>query len=370
MYQPLVVGYLNTGRDLGRIESNSGSPIFSDSGEMLEGVTTLRAFGAEQRFMNDIHVKIDLTVRMFYNFWMPNRHLLLHFDALGGMGVLAATLFSLWLCFRWYGWFVYHFRHVVLYVNLLGLPSLDCTRVGFKLCGANCRVSQPPPGTAFDHRIMQTTRQLAIKLERGLPACCGGLFHSLRPLRLERDTPTRPSLKARNLCLPVRFPRCNTFSDFARSPCLPLTHLESKFADEGKASVVDNQRVPNSGSQLTSSASSIDKPSLVYQLQKVNGMEKRRSRTRRGQTSADKPGQPCQKSSLHPRATPSTTQPESLDLSNRSSSRRRDTSRISKGETSPSHFDTFPPTTLSDGHRSLYPSATSPSCISSPHPPY
>jgi ABC-type multidrug transport system fused ATPase/permease subunit len=62
---------------------------------MLEGIVTVRAFGAEQRFLNDIHVKIDLTVRMFYNFWMLNRHLLLHFDALGGMGVLAATLFSL-----------------------------------------------------------------------------------------------------------------------------------------------------------------------------------------------------------------------------------------------------------------------------------
>jgi hypothetical protein len=96
-------------------------------------------------------------------------------------------------------------------------------------------------------------------------------------------------------------------------------------------------------------------------------MEKRRSRTRRGQKSADRPGQPYQKSSLHPRATPSTTQPESLDLSNRSSSRRRDTSRISKGETSFSHFDTFPPTTLSDEHRSLYPSATFPSCSSSPY---
>ena len=95
LYQRLAVGYLNTGRDLRRMESNSRSPIFSGFGEMLEGIVTVRAFGAEQRFMNDIHVKIDLTVRMFYNFWMLNRHLLLHFDALGGTGVLAATLFSL-----------------------------------------------------------------------------------------------------------------------------------------------------------------------------------------------------------------------------------------------------------------------------------
>jgi len=95
MYQRVAVGYLNTGRDLRRMESNSRSPIFSGFGEMLEGIVTVRAFGAKQRFLNGIHVKIDLTVRMFYNFWMLNCHLLLHFDALGGTGVLAATLFSL-----------------------------------------------------------------------------------------------------------------------------------------------------------------------------------------------------------------------------------------------------------------------------------
>ena len=164
----------------------------------------------------------------------------------------------------------------------------------------------------------------------------------------------------------MRFPQCNRFSNFAQSPCLPLTHLVSKFTDKGK-SVVDNRRVPNSGSQSASSASSIDKPSLVYQLQKMNGMEKkRRSKTRRDQQTADRPGQPYQKGNFHARATSSTAQPESLDLSDRSSSRRKDTSRISKGETFPFYFNTFPPTTLPDEHRSLYPSATSPSRSSSP----
>jgi hypothetical protein len=93
---------------------------------------------------------------------------------------------------------------------------------------------------------------------------------------------------------------------------------------------------------------------------------KRRSRTRRDQPTADRPGQPYQKSNLYARVASSTTQPESPDLSNRSSSRRKVTSRISKGETSPSYFDTLPPTTLSDEHRSPYPSATSPSRNSPP----
>ena len=95
MYRRLAVGYLNTGRDLRRMESNSRSPVFSGFGEMLEGIVTVRAFGAERRFLNDIHVKLDLTARMSYNFWMLNHYLLLRFDALGGTAVLTATLFSL-----------------------------------------------------------------------------------------------------------------------------------------------------------------------------------------------------------------------------------------------------------------------------------
>ena len=95
VYRNLAIGYVNTGRDLRRMESNSRSPIFSGFGELLEGIVTVRAFNAEQRFLDGLHTKIDLTTRMFYNFWMLNRYLLLHFDILGGVGVLVATLFSL-----------------------------------------------------------------------------------------------------------------------------------------------------------------------------------------------------------------------------------------------------------------------------------
>jgi hypothetical protein len=95
IYQRLATGYLNTGRDLRRMESNSRSPIFSGFGEMLEGIVTVRAFSAERRFADGLHGKVDLTTRMFYSFWMLNRHLLLHFDVLGAVAILVTTLFSL-----------------------------------------------------------------------------------------------------------------------------------------------------------------------------------------------------------------------------------------------------------------------------------
>ncbi|KAH8099895.1 multidrug resistance-associated ABC transporter [Cristinia sonorae] len=95
IYRHLALGYLNTGRDLRRMESNSRSPIFANFGEVLEGIVTVRAFSAERQFLDDLHAKVDATTKMWYSFWMTNRWLLLHFDALGATGVLITTLFAL-----------------------------------------------------------------------------------------------------------------------------------------------------------------------------------------------------------------------------------------------------------------------------------
>lgn len=94
-YRELAISYLNTGRDLRRMESNTRSPIFSDFGELLEGIVTVRAFSAERRFLNNLHKRIDTTTKMWYTFWMTNRWLLLNFDALGAVAVLVSTLFSI-----------------------------------------------------------------------------------------------------------------------------------------------------------------------------------------------------------------------------------------------------------------------------------
>ena len=72
MYRRLAIGYLNTGRDLRRMESNSRSPIFSGFGELLEGIVTVRGFSAERRFLDDLHLKIDITskvrsVKLYHN---------------------------------------------------------------------------------------------------------------------------------------------------------------------------------------------------------------------------------------------------------------------------------------------------------------
>jgi ABC-type multidrug transport system fused ATPase/permease subunit len=63
-YYTFAVGYLNTGRDLRRMESNSRSPIFSDFGELLQGIVTVRAFSAEKRFLDNLHTRINATTQV------------------------------------------------------------------------------------------------------------------------------------------------------------------------------------------------------------------------------------------------------------------------------------------------------------------
>lgn len=61
VYREVALGFLNTARDLRRMESNTRSPIFSDFAELLDGIVTVRAFSVERRFLDDLHKKLDTT---------------------------------------------------------------------------------------------------------------------------------------------------------------------------------------------------------------------------------------------------------------------------------------------------------------------
>ncbi|KAF8979330.1 hypothetical protein BDQ17DRAFT_1194454, partial [Cyathus striatus] len=53
--------YLNTSCNLHHMESNSHSPIFSDFGELLEGIVTIQVFSAKRQFLDSLHLKINNT---------------------------------------------------------------------------------------------------------------------------------------------------------------------------------------------------------------------------------------------------------------------------------------------------------------------
>lgn len=68
IYRELAIGYLNTGRDLRRMEATTRSPIYSHFGEMLEGIVTVRAFCTERRFLDSLHTKIDTTTKVMFSY--------------------------------------------------------------------------------------------------------------------------------------------------------------------------------------------------------------------------------------------------------------------------------------------------------------
>ncbi|KAI1772926.1 P-loop containing nucleoside triphosphate hydrolase protein [Hypoxylon cercidicola] len=91
----IVVGvfYLRASRDLKRLESVNRSPLFQQFGETLSGVTTIRAYGDERRFIRENLTKINTQSRPFIFLWAANRWLAFRTDLLGDFVSFFAGVF-------------------------------------------------------------------------------------------------------------------------------------------------------------------------------------------------------------------------------------------------------------------------------------
>ncbi|RDA90239.1 hypothetical protein CP533_6863 [Ophiocordyceps camponoti-saundersi (nom. inval.)] len=85
--------YLRASRDLKRLESVQRSPLFQQFGETLSGVTTIRAYGDERRFIRDNLAKVNTQSRPFIYLWACNRWLAFRADALGNLVSFSAGVF-------------------------------------------------------------------------------------------------------------------------------------------------------------------------------------------------------------------------------------------------------------------------------------
>ncbi|KAK1783541.1 hypothetical protein QBC45DRAFT_90973 [Copromyces sp. CBS 386.78] len=93
LYVFLGAFYLHASRDLKRLESVQRSPLFQQFGETLSGVTTIRAYGDERRFIRDNLAKINAQIRPFIYLWAANRWLAFRTDVLGDLVAFAAGVF-------------------------------------------------------------------------------------------------------------------------------------------------------------------------------------------------------------------------------------------------------------------------------------
>ena len=75
--------YLATSRDMKRLNSVSRSPIYVQFSETLNGVSTIRAFGAQPRFVKENYDLVDNNNRPFLWMWATNRWLHSRIELLG-----------------------------------------------------------------------------------------------------------------------------------------------------------------------------------------------------------------------------------------------------------------------------------------------
>ncbi|EKD13485.1 uncharacterized protein L3040_008648 [Drepanopeziza brunnea f. sp. 'multigermtubi'] len=85
--------YLRSSRDLKRIESVQRSPLFQQFGETLSGITTIRAYGDEKRFIRDNMLRINTHSRPFIYLWAANRWLAFRIDLIGDLVAFFAGAF-------------------------------------------------------------------------------------------------------------------------------------------------------------------------------------------------------------------------------------------------------------------------------------
>ncbi|KAJ3161243.1 hypothetical protein HK101_000842 [Irineochytrium annulatum] len=75
VYVFVAMRYLAVSRELKRLESTTRSPIYSIFSESLTGAATIRAYGAEARFMKENFRRLDTNHRPYYYLWSSNRWL-------------------------------------------------------------------------------------------------------------------------------------------------------------------------------------------------------------------------------------------------------------------------------------------------------
>lgn len=85
--------YIRSSRDLKRIESVQRSPLYQQFGETLSGMTTIRAYGDERRFIRDNLNRVNTHNRPFLYLWAANRWLAFRVDVAGALVSFSTGVF-------------------------------------------------------------------------------------------------------------------------------------------------------------------------------------------------------------------------------------------------------------------------------------
>ncbi|KAJ2083395.1 hypothetical protein H4R24_000872 [Coemansia sp. RSA 988] len=91
-YTMMAIYYLNATRELKRLDSISMSPLLSLFSELVTGVETIRAFGAQNQYTMEAMNRVDAHNRPFYMMWAANRWLCTRIELSGCVVSFSTTL--------------------------------------------------------------------------------------------------------------------------------------------------------------------------------------------------------------------------------------------------------------------------------------
>uniref|UniRef100_A0A4W4G3P7 ATP-binding cassette, sub-family C (CFTR/MRP), member 2 n=1 Tax=Electrophorus electricus TaxID=8005 RepID=A0A4W4G3P7_ELEEL len=86
--------YVATSRQLRRLDSVSRSPIYSHFGETVLGLSVIRAYGHQERFLERNKITIDDNLKSVYPWIVSNRWLAIRLEFLGNLVVFFSALFA------------------------------------------------------------------------------------------------------------------------------------------------------------------------------------------------------------------------------------------------------------------------------------
>ncbi|XP_070201297.1 multidrug resistance-associated protein 1-like [Littorina saxatilis] len=95
LYKLVQMFYIKTSRQLKRLESTTRSPVYTHFTETIQGATSIRAYGASDRFVRDSQDRLDKNLVCYFAYLVSQRWLGVRLELLGSVVTLAAALFAI-----------------------------------------------------------------------------------------------------------------------------------------------------------------------------------------------------------------------------------------------------------------------------------
>lgn len=95
MYVWIQRYYLRSSRELKRLDSVSRSPIYAHFQESLGGISTIRAYRQQQRFLLENEWRVDSNLKAFFPSISANRWLAIRLEFIGAVVILASAGFAI-----------------------------------------------------------------------------------------------------------------------------------------------------------------------------------------------------------------------------------------------------------------------------------